>query len=185
MSRKIIILVAFLMSGYLFIWGCLNENEEPASVKEVPVIPEQLPTEMPGSSTIEQPPTKEPTPFVPEQPSSVESKPVSIINVDDVVADPIAYDGVIGIRGIVSFVYPADSTFVIIDVKEYELCGVVTCAINEMSVMVPPDQYSGELPKVEDEVVVYSEIISQGDVYSLDISEVKRAGETILKRVTG
>jgi len=59
------------------------------------------------------------------------------VDVDDVAADPSAYDGIIGIRGIVSFVYPSDSTFVIIDVKEYELCEVVTCAINEIAITVP------------------------------------------------
>ena len=110
---------------------------------------------------------------------------VVTIGVDDIAADPGAYDGVIGIRGIVSFVYPSDSTFVIIDVKEYELCGVVTCAINEIAVTIPSEQYSGELPNVEDEVVVYGEITTQGAIYSLEVLEVKRGEETILKRVTG
>jgi len=105
--------------------------------------------------------------------------------VDDFTADPAAYDGIIGIRGIVSFVYPPDSTFVIIDMKEYELCGVVTCAINEIAISVPRDQYSGELPNVEDTVVVYSGITSGENVYLLEVSEVKRGKETILKRVPG
>ena len=110
--------------------------------------------------------------------------PQVTVGVDDIAADPGAYNGIIGIRGIVSFVYPADSTFVIIDVREYELCEVVTCAINEIAVTVPPEQFSGELPNVEDEVVVYGEIITRGAIYSLGISEVKRGEETILKRVT-
>ncbi len=119
------------------------------------------------------------------QPINETTTPGVTVGVDDVAADPGAYDGIIGIKGIVSFVYPSDSTFVIIDVKEYELCGVVTCAINEIAITVPPDQYSGELPNVEDEVLVYSEITSGGNVYLLEVSEVKRGKETILKRVTG
>ncbi len=119
------------------------------------------------------------------QPTNETTTPLITIGVDDFTADPAAYDGIIGIRGIVSFVYPPDSTFVIIDVKEYELCGVVTCAINEMAISVPRDQYSGELPNVEDTVVVYSGITSGENVYLLEVSEVKRGKETILKRVPG
>jgi hypothetical protein len=34
-----------------------------------------------------------------------------ILNVDNIVSDPSAYSGVIGIRGVVAFVSPSDSTF--------------------------------------------------------------------------
>lgn len=117
-----------------------------------------------------------------EQTSDVITDPI-IVDVDDVVADPGAYEGIIGIRGIVSFVYPADSTFVIIDLREYELCGVVTCAINELAISVPFDRYSGELPDVKDKVVVYGEIISAQTNYSLKVLEVTRDKETILEEV--
>jgi len=108
-----------------------------------------------------------------------------IVDVDDIVADPGAYQGIVGIRGIVSFVYPADSAFVIIDLREYELCGVVTCAINELTISVPFDRYSGELPDVKDEVVVYGEIISAQTNYSLKVLEVTRDKETILDGIKG
>jgi hypothetical protein len=114
-----------------------------------------------------------------------ESQQVPIVDVDDFASDPWAYDGDIAIRGIVSFVYSSDSVFVIIDVKEYELCGVLTCAINEISISVPPDEYSGELPNLKDEVLVYGKIKSGGDTVIIDVSSVEQGTKTILKRVNG
>lgn len=112
-----------------------------------------------------------------------ESQQLPIVGVDDFTSDPWAYDGDIAIRGIVSFVYPSDSVFVIIDVKEYELCGVLTCAINEIRISVPPDEYSGELPNLKDEVLVYGKIKSGEDTPTIDVSSVDRGTKTILKRV--
>lgn len=182
MSWKLIILIILLMSGYLFAGGCLTNTQQLPSEDVTAVVPNQSPVEEPAPIVREQLPKEESVPIVPKQPSGDESEPAAIVNVDDVAADPGAYEGVIGIKGIVSFVYPSDSVFVIIDVKEYELCGVVTCAINEIEVSVPPNQYAGELPNVEDEVLVYGEIISEGNDYFLEISEVKRGRKTILEQ---
>ncbi|UCG84397.1 MAG: hypothetical protein JSW38_06170 [Dehalococcoidia bacterium] len=106
-----------------------------------------------------------------------------IVGVDDVAADPFAYVGPIAIEGVVSFVYPSNSTFVIIDVKEYELCGVVTCAINEIPITVPPDSFTGTLPEVKDVVLTYGEIISSDNEFYVEVSQVRRDGKTILQKL--
>jgi hypothetical protein len=106
-----------------------------------------------------------------------------IVGVDDVAADPFAYVGPIAIEGVVSFVHPSNSTFVIIDVKEYELCGVVTCAINEIPITVPPSLYSGALPEVKDVVLTYGEIINSASGYAIEVSQVKRGGKTIMQKI--
>jgi hypothetical protein len=106
----------------------------------------------------------------------------TVVGVDDAFADPQAYSGIIAVKGVVSFVYPSNSSFVIIDVKEYELCGVVTCAINEMLISVPSDLYSGELPEVTDTVLVHGEIVYPDEDFSLSATKVTRNGKTILER---
>jgi hypothetical protein len=108
-----------------------------------------------------------------------------VLNVDDVAADPAAYSGVIAVKGIVSLVNRFDNTFDIIDVREFELCGIVTCATNQLLVSVPPDGYSGELPVVEDEVVAYGKIVNNGDGYSIEVLEVKRDNKVLLKQIQG
>jgi hypothetical protein len=110
--------------------------------------------------------------------------PPVVLGVDDVAADPMAYDGPIVVEGVVSFVDAVSSTFVIIDVSEYELCGVVDCAINEIPVPVPAHQYDGTLPVVRDFVLVHGEMVDSGTGYSLDAAEVQKGGEPILKKRT-
>ncbi len=106
-----------------------------------------------------------------------------ILNVDDVAADPEAYSGIITVAGIVSFVNKSDSIFSIIDVREYELCGIVTCAANQILISTPPDRYSGELPSVEDKVIVSGKMINIRDGYSIEVSEVIRGNNVLLKRI--
>jgi hypothetical protein len=104
-----------------------------------------------------------------------------VVNVDDVAADPGAYGGTIAISGVVSYVKSDNAVFGIIDVREYELCGIVTCAANQLPISVPLSRYSGELPEVEDEILVYGEIINSADGYVLDVLQVKRGRKVILK----
>lgn len=93
-----------------------------------------------------------------------------IIDVDNLAKDPEAYEGTIAVRGAVSFVYPSESSFIIIDLREYELCGKVTCAINHVQV-----SYSGELPKMRDKVLVIGEVSGTSGEYVLfKAKEVKK-----------
>ncbi len=107
---------------------------------------------------------------------------VSVIDVDDFAADPSAYNGFIGIRGIVASAHQSDSSFVIIDVREYELCGVLTCATNEITIIVPSNEYSGELPNAEDIVIVYGEFNSSNDYGIIDVSHIERDNQVIIRR---
>jgi hypothetical protein len=111
---------------------------------------------------------------------SLGSEP-AIINVDDFAADPGAYSGVIAISGVVSYVESGNAVFGIIDAREYELCGVVTCAANQIPISVPLSRYSGELPDIEDEVMVYGEVVNSADGYGLDVLQVRRGNKVILK----
>ena len=107
---------------------------------------------------------------------------VPMIDVDDFAADPTAYHGTIGIRGIVAATNRADASFVIIDVREYELCGVLTCAANEITISVPADKYSGELPRTEDIIIAYGEF-SAGDSFGMiQVSRIERDNQVIIRQ---
>lgn len=92
----------------------------------------------------------------------------NLLDVDDLAADPSAYIGKITVRGAVSFVYPSWNSFVIIDTKEYDKCGVVTCAINHLVV-----SYSKQLPKMKDRVEILGELIKSNGSYVLKADDVK------------
>ena len=116
------------------------------------------------------------------QSGSIGLKQTTIVNVDDFAADPGAYSGVIAISGVVSYIKPENAVFGIIDTREYELCGVVTCAANEIPISVPSSRFSGELPEVEDEVLVYGKIVNSADGYVLDALRVERGSKVIMKQ---
>ena len=92
----------------------------------------------------------------------------NILDVDNVVVDPSAYSGKIVLKGAVSFVYPEEKSFSVIDVKEFASCGVVTCAINHLTV-----SYSKQLPKVKDIVEITGELIKDDGKYILNAKDVK------------
>jgi len=115
------------------------------------------------------------------QSGSTTPQPV-VVNVDDVAADPGAYSGIIAVSGVVSYVKSDNQVFGIIDTREYELCGVVTCAANQIPISVPLSIFSGELPEVEDEVLVYGKVVNSSDGYVLDVLRVERGSKIILKQ---
>jgi len=106
----------------------------------------------------------------------------SIIQVDDFAADRRAYSGDIVLKGIVASVDPLESSFVIIDTREYELCQDLTCAANYITIKTPTNVFSGVLPEIEDEVFVYITVGSENSYELMDIQMVERGRETILRR---
>lgn len=94
------------------------------------------------------------------------------LDVNSVASDPSAYKGVIKVRGVVAEASPADSTFVLIDIREYKACGVVSCA----STLVPV-RYAGTLPEVKEELVVTGEMVSSPKGYVLEGKELQRLGK--------
>jgi hypothetical protein len=93
--------------------------------------------------------------------------PQNVLNVDDIALDPSVYTGKISVAGAVSFVYPSQDNFVIIDIKEYDKCGVVTCAINHLTV-----SYQKQLPNVKDRVIINGELVKTNSGYILNAESV-------------
>lgn len=94
------------------------------------------------------------------------------LDVNSVAADPGAYKGDIRVRGVVADASPAESTFVLIDIREYKACGVVNCA----STFVPV-RYAGTPPKVKEELLVTGEMVSSSKGYVLAGKELQRLGK--------
>jgi hypothetical protein len=95
----------------------------------------------------------------------VSNKP---LNVDWVASDPSAYKGTFKIKGVVSSVSSAKSTFVLIDLREYSECRIVTCASKFVRV-----GYRGKLPRVTDKLVVTGEMVLHGKGYLFEAKEVQ------------
>ncbi len=97
--------------------------------------------------------------------------PAGALDVNSVASDPSAYKGSIQVRGVVSKVSPSDSTFVLIDIREYRACKVVTCASKFV-----PVSYGGALPEVKEELVVTGEMVSSPNGFVLVGQELQRLG---------
>lgn len=103
---------------------------------------------------------------LPQQAQSQQQK--YVLNVDDILVDPSAYTGKIVVQGAVSFANPEKKSFEIIDLKEFDQCGVVTCAINHLTV-----NYPNPLPNVKDRVEITGELIRTNQGYVLNAETVK------------
>lgn len=86
--------------------------------------------------------------------SSAELASDDIPGVDDVAATPEKFKGEILLRGVVAGVNQAEGVFGVIDVREYEACGVVTCAANTL-----PVRSAGKLPAVKTVVQITGRIV--------------------------
>jgi len=94
------------------------------------------------------------------------------LDVNSVAADPGAYHGAIKVRGVVAEVSPGQASFVLIDIREYKACGVVTCASKFV-----PVHYPGPLPQVKEELAVLGEMASTPQGYVLEGQELQRLEE--------
>ncbi len=72
-----------------------------------------------------------------------------VLNVDEVVVDPSAYQGTITVTGIVYATDTGQKLFAIIDKREYERCKTITCATKYLKV-----RWDGNLPVKEKKVMV-------------------------------
>jgi hypothetical protein len=91
------------------------------------------------------------------------------LNVDWVASDPSAYKGTFKIKGVVSSVSASKSTFVMIDLREYAECGIVTCASKYVRV-----RYKGKLPRVIDKLIVTGEMVQHGRGYLFEAKELQK-----------
>jgi len=94
-------------------------------------------------------PTTAPAPG--EQPS-----PGNVVHVDDLAANPRQYAGRIVLKGAVAGVNQAEKVFGVIDAREFERCGVVTCAANTL-----PVKYAGVLPEPKTIVKITGSVVQE------------------------
>jgi hypothetical protein len=77
------------------------------------------------------------------------SSPQAVLGVDDFMKNVDRYGGKVSLEGVVSAVAPEQQAVSLIDAKEFQACGVTTCAK-----LTLPVQWRGPLPAVGDLVRV-------------------------------
>ncbi|MFV1994425.1 MAG: hypothetical protein ACC661_03220 [Verrucomicrobiales bacterium] len=80
-----------------------------------------------------------------------------IVHVDDLAKNPEDFKGEIVLRAVVVGVKESEEVFGVIDSREFESCGVLTCAKNTL-----PVKFSGDLPEPKTVVQVTGRMI-QGE----------------------
>lgn len=111
--------------------------------------------------------------------------------VNAVMADPAAYSGQIAVRGVVQKVDTKNSSVTLIDETEYATCGLTPC--NSAGLLLLPlpigagapsggPAYQGELPALEDVVVVTGEIKSGANGKYFDVERVERNGSVLVSK---
>jgi len=88
--------------------------------------------------------------------SPVQTDPVSadtVLGVDELMRNADHYTGPLRVAGVVSAVSSAGRTLGLIDIQEFEECGVTTCAS-----LTLPVKWSGLMPSIGDTVHVEGEI---------------------------
>lgn len=119
------------------------------------------------------------------------TSPLVTIGVDALTADPQAFTGELAVEGVVQYVDASTSTIRIIDVAEYEACGLTPCVSAGVLPLYLPTggepapsgaQYEGQLPALEEVVVVVGEVRSgQGGLY-FDVERVQRGSQTLISK---
>lgn len=93
-----------------------------------------------------------------------------ILSVNDIMADPVAYKGVITITGVVAgFSRQDPKLFAIIETAEAKLCKITGCARFYL-----PVRYEANMPKVWDEVNVTGGFVEGGKLFVATKMEVLR-----------
>ena len=75
------------------------------------------------------------------------------VGVDELMRNVDHYEGRLRVIGVVSGTSTADHTVALIDIAEFEECGITTCAS-----LTLPVQWSGPMPSVEDTVEIAGEV---------------------------
>jgi hypothetical protein len=123
--------------------------------------------------------------------SDSSAEPVSTIGVNALAADPGAYTGEIAVKGIVQSVDPGTSSITVIDETEYATCGLTPCNSAGIIPLFMPTSgepspsgalYAGELPNLEDAVVVIGEIKSTQEGLFFDVARVERGSKTVIEK---
>lgn len=115
--------------------------------------------------------------------SGCSAAPSEAVGVNAVMTDPTAYAGTIAIKGVVQQVDSATSTVTMIDEGEYATCGLTPCnSAGLLPLSLPVAQYEGELPALEDAVVVVGEMKSSAQGPYFDVERLERNGSILVSR---
>lgn len=118
----------------------------------------------------------------------------SQVSVNALTADPQAFSGEIAVEGIVQDVAADSSLIVLIDLAEYETCGLTPCdSAGSLPLQVPLSGqptpagalYEGTLPALEDRVTAVGTVRSGADGLHFDVERITRGSETILTKRAG
>jgi hypothetical protein len=83
------------------------------------------------------------------QAGEVAAAPQKVLGVDDFMKNVDRYRGKVSLEGVVSAVFPEQQAISLIDAKEFQACGIITCAQ-----LTLPVQWRGPMPAVSDLVRV-------------------------------
>jgi hypothetical protein len=115
----------------------------------------------------------------------------SSIGVNAVAADPMAYSGEITMKGIVQMVDAENSYINVIDETEYETCGLTPCgSAGIIPLFLPVDGdptaagslYDGQLPALEDAVLITGQVKDTGDGLMFDVTRIDRGSQTVIQK---
>lgn len=104
------------------------------------------------------------------------------VGVAAVYQDPTSYAGPVAIEGIVHEVFPSRGAFILIDVREFETCGLV-CPNEKVPVFAPSDEFNGQMPAVKDHLVAIGDLRTKGQGFEFTAREILREGKPLLTRV--
>lgn len=114
------------------------------------------------------------------------------VGVNAVAADPGAYTGEITMKGVVQLVDAEKGFINIIDLTEYETCGLTPCGSAGIIPLFMPTSgepspagsvYKGSLPALEEEVLVTGEIKDAADGGVIfDVTRVQRGSTTVIEK---
>jgi len=100
---------------------------------------------------------------------AVESQELSkVIHVDELAKSPEKVRGEFVLRGVVAGVSKTERIFAIIDSREFESCGVLSCAANTI-----PVKFDGELPALKTIVDITGRVIKNEKGLIIDAVRVE------------
>ncbi|GBE35921.1 hypothetical protein BMS3Bbin07_00057 [bacterium BMS3Bbin07] len=91
-----------------------------------------------------------------------------VVNVDDLANKPEDFKGEFVLRGAVAGVSKTDGVFAVVDSREFESCGVLTCALNTI-----PVRFNGELPEPKTIVEITGRVIRGENGLIINAESVK------------
>ncbi|NOZ23999.1 MAG: hypothetical protein GXP25_23220 [Planctomycetes bacterium] len=88
-------------------------------------------------------------------PTAARPGPLSqVVHVDELAKDPGRFAGDIVLQGVVAGVKKSEGVFGVIDSREFESCGSLTCAEN-----ILPVKFAGELPEPKSVVQITGRVV--------------------------